>query len=147
MGTLSAISAFWSLNKLGPLVAVYKIGYLISAYTLQDQLCQIWAHFDHLKIYFRNKNSNCAYPLSNAALKKWRPSLRSGLNKYLLKGRPFPSAQMYIYYIPLKVFLFIIHIDQSKWRVINSATGKSFEPSWEVVIYTSFFNVWVVLVA
>ena len=75
----SAIFVFQSLNKLSPLVADYKIGSANPAYTLQDQLCQIWAHLAHLKIYFSCKNPNCAYPLSNAALKKWRPSLRSGL--------------------------------------------------------------------
>ena len=41
MGALSAILAFQSLNKLGPLVADYKIGYVDPAYTLQDQLSQI----------------------------------------------------------------------------------------------------------
>ena len=61
MGALSAILVFRPLNKLGPLVADYKIGSMNPAYTLQDQLNQIWAHLDHLKIYFSTKNPNCAY--------------------------------------------------------------------------------------
>ena len=38
LGALSAISAFQSQNKLGPLVADFKIGCMKSSYTLQDQL-------------------------------------------------------------------------------------------------------------
>ena len=42
----SAILAFQSLNKPGPLVANYKIGSVNSVYTLQNQLNQISAHLD-----------------------------------------------------------------------------------------------------
>ena len=42
----SAILVFRSLNKLGPLVANYKIGSMNLAYTLQNQLNQISAHLD-----------------------------------------------------------------------------------------------------
>ena len=70
MGALSAILVFQPLNKLSPLVADYKIGYVNPAYTLQDQLSQISAHLDNLKYNFIYKNPNYTYPLSNAALKK-----------------------------------------------------------------------------
>ena len=46
MGARAAILAFQSPNKLGPLVANYKIGSLNLAYTLQNQLNQISAHLD-----------------------------------------------------------------------------------------------------
>ena len=46
LGALSVIFAFQSLNKLSPLVADYKIGYVNPAYTLQDQLSQILAQMD-----------------------------------------------------------------------------------------------------
>ena len=49
---LSAILAFQSLNKLGPLVANYKIGSVNPVYTLQNQLNQISAHLDR---YGRSK--------------------------------------------------------------------------------------------
>ena len=55
LGTQSAIFAFLSLNKLGPLVADFKIGQMNSVYTLQDWLSQIWAHLDWFgssKCYF-----------------------------------------------------------------------------------------------
>ena len=45
-GALSAISAFQSLNKLSPLVADFKMGFMNSVYALQDQLSQISAHLD-----------------------------------------------------------------------------------------------------
>ena len=43
---LSAIFVFQSLNKLGPLVANFKISCMNSAYSLQDQLSQVSAHLD-----------------------------------------------------------------------------------------------------
>ena len=46
MGALSAILVFQSLNKLGVLVANYKIGSVNPVYTFQNQLNQISAHFD-----------------------------------------------------------------------------------------------------
>ena len=46
MGALSAIFVFRPLNKLGPLVANYKIGSVNLAYTLQNQLNQISAHLE-----------------------------------------------------------------------------------------------------
>ena len=53
--SVSAISAFQSQNKLGPLVAHFKIGCMNSVYTLQDQLSQISANWDWFgcsKCYF-----------------------------------------------------------------------------------------------
>ena len=46
LGTLRAISEFQSINKLGPLVANYKIGSMNPVYTLQNQVNQISAHLD-----------------------------------------------------------------------------------------------------
>ena len=46
MGALSAILMFQSHNKLGPLVANYKMGSVNPAYTLQNQLNQMSAHLD-----------------------------------------------------------------------------------------------------
>ena len=55
--------AFQSLNKLGPLVANYKIGSVNSAYTLQDQLSQLSAHLGALSAIFVFQSLNKLGPL------------------------------------------------------------------------------------
>ena len=65
-----AIFAFQSLNKLGPLVADHKTGYRINAYMCQDKSIQVPSNSDKKQDHFSYKNLNCAYPLSNASLKK-----------------------------------------------------------------------------
>ena len=69
-GALSAISAFQSLNKLGPLVADFKIAYAVPAGPHQDHFSPVSSRSGKLINKFLGANWNCAYPLSNASLKK-----------------------------------------------------------------------------
>ena len=70
LGALSAISAFQSLNKLGPLVADFKIAYMVPAGPHQDHFSPVSSRSGKLINKFLLAHSNCAYPLSNASLKK-----------------------------------------------------------------------------
>ena len=69
-GALSAISAFQSLNKLGPLVADLKTAMVVPAGPHQDHFSPVSSRSGKLINKFLHAHSNCAYPLSNASLKK-----------------------------------------------------------------------------